>query len=179
MRIDATGTHPATIALPDGAELVVRPVGRGDEALLAALVETLSQDTAYRRFLGPKARLTIAERRYFTDLDHRDHEALLALDPRTGAAVAVARYIRDPRRHDTAELAVVVGDRWQARGLGTALSRRLAQRACAHGIRRFRGLTLAENRPALRLVERLGPTTVVRDGRTVEVETQLGSGLAA
>jgi len=38
--------------------------------------------------------LTTAELRHLTDIDHRDHDALLAFDPGTGAAVAVARYIR-------------------------------------------------------------------------------------
>jgi RimJ/RimL family protein N-acetyltransferase len=182
MRTHTARTHPTgrrgrrevdPITLDDGSELVVRSVGRQDETLLAGLVHSLSDESAYRRFLGPKSQLTRAELRYFTDLDHRDHDALLALDPRTGAAVAVARYIRDPRHPDAAELAVLVGDAWQARGLGTALSRRLAQRARSNGIGRFRALTLADNRPALKLIERLGSTRHVRDGHNVEIEVKI------
>jgi RimJ/RimL family protein N-acetyltransferase len=149
-----SATH--TITLRDGSELVLRPVGPQDQKLLAGLVDALSDETSYRRFLGPKSRLTKAELRYLTDVDHRDHDALLALDPQTGAAVAVARYIRDPHHADAAEIAVLVGDQWQARGLGKALSTRLAQRARANGIQRFHALTLADNQPALKLIEQLG-----------------------
>jgi RimJ/RimL family protein N-acetyltransferase len=161
------------ITLRDGFELVLRPVCPQDAKRLAGLVDGLSDEASYRRFLGSKGRLTKAELHYLTEVDHRDHDALLALDPRTGTAVAVARYIRDPRQGDAAEMAVLVGDRWQARGLGKAISSRLAQRARANGIRRFRALTLADNQAALKLIGQLGSTSLVRDGHTMTIEVKL------
>jgi acetyltransferase len=55
-----------------------------------------------------------------------------------------------------AEPAIVVGDRWQGRGLGTKLLEELADRARTEGIARFAGVVLAENQDAIRLLERLG-----------------------
>ena len=84
-----------------------------------------------------------------TDVDHRDHEALVALAPGSGQLVGVARFIRNPREPDQAEVAVTVIDSWQRRGLGAALLRELAQRAAEEGIRHFTAEILAENRPML------------------------------
>jgi hypothetical protein len=47
------------------------------------------------RFLGPKDELSAAELRYFTDVDHHDHEALGAMDHARGGGVGIARYVRD------------------------------------------------------------------------------------
>ena len=63
----------------------------GDEAALAAAVERSSDAAVYRRFLNRHGRLDAAELRYLTEVDHRDHEALLAIDPRSGKSVGVAR----------------------------------------------------------------------------------------
>ena len=48
--------------------------------------------------------------RYPTEIDHHDHEAMIALDERTGEGIGVARYVRDRERPDTAEVAVTVID---------------------------------------------------------------------
>lgn len=102
-------------------------------------------------------RIGPAELRYLTDVDHRDHEALGAADPATGAGVGVARYIREPGG-DSAEVAVTIDDAWQGCGVGTALLTRLADRARAAGIPRFTGLILAENAPMRALMRKLGET---------------------
>ena len=96
-----------------------------------AAVEQSSHDAIYHRFLNPHGRLTAAELRYFTEVDHRDHEALIAVDPGSGVGVGVARYIRDHERRDSAEIAVSVLEAWQGRGVGKALLRRLGRaRTC-------------------------------------------------
>ena len=74
------------------------------------------------RFLtGNKNELSPAELRYFTEIDHHDHEALGAVDRANGRGVGVARYVRSLEDSQTAELAVTVVDEWQGRGLGTEL----------------------------------------------------------
>ena len=162
------------VRLRDGAEVVLRPVRRDDQSRLAAMVEGLSEDARYRRFLVPKSELTEAELRYLTDIDHDDHDALVALDAHGGAAVGVARYIRDPAEPDVAEAAVVVTDDWQGRGLGKVLLGRLADRARANGVGRFRGILLAHNRRALALVAHVGSERVDdREGNTIAVEVSL------
>lgn len=147
--------------------LEIRPIKASDKAALAAAVEQSSDDAIYHRFLNPHGRLTAAELRYFTEVDHRDHEALLAVDPASGIGVGVARYVRDRERRDSAESAMSVLETWQGRGVGKALLHRLAERARAEGIARFTTLMLADNTPMRRLLANLGEPVVL--------DTALGS----
>src|SRR4051794_22385700 len=122
------------------------------------------------------ARLTDDMLDYLTDIDHHDHEALVALDPATGEGAGVARFVRLADRPEVAEAAVTVADAWQGRGLGTLLLELLAGRARQEGITRLTALMLAENDDMLELLERLGPVRVIdRELGTVEVETPLSA----
>jgi len=160
------------VTLPDGRELLVRPLTAADGPELMRGLEHLSPRSLHRRFLGTP-NIGPSEIRYLTDVDHQDHEALGATDPRTGAGVGVARYIRE-RGTDTAEIAVTVEDDWQGRGVGTVLLARLADRARAEGIRRFTGLMLAENAPMRALLAHLGTAELTHaDDGTVEATVRL------
>jgi hypothetical protein len=77
--------------------------------------------------LLPDVKLSAAQLRYLTDVDHRIHEALIAIDPSADEGICVARFIRSTNCPTDAEAAVVVVDGWQRRGVGTAL--RAARRA--------------------------------------------------
>jgi GNAT superfamily N-acetyltransferase len=79
---------------------------------------------------------------YLTEVDHHDHEALVAFDDCSSEGVGVAWYVRVDGA--TAEAAVTVADDWQGRGLGTALTSMLAERALEEGIDRFTAVVLAE-----------------------------------
>ena len=74
--------------------MIVRPIRPGDKELLAAGFDRLSDDSRYRRFLTSMPRLSSSQLAYLTEVDHRDHEALLAIDEASGRAVGVARYVR-------------------------------------------------------------------------------------
>jgi GNAT superfamily N-acetyltransferase len=97
--------------------------------------------------------MTAAELRYFTDIDHVDHEAIGALAASDGRGVGVVRYIREGIRSDRAEIAVAVIDEWQGRGLGAALLARLSSCAYSRGIRQFFALVAADNMAVLRLLQ--------------------------
>ena len=142
----------------------IRPIGPGDKAGLAAALDQSSDEAVYRRFLNPHGRLTASELRYLTEVDHRDHEALLAVDPGSGKSVGVARYVRDHERRETAEIAVAVLERWQGRGVGKALLHRLADRARDEGITQFTALMLSDNHPMRRLLADLGTTRLLSSG---------------
>ena len=157
-------TGPATGARlrPVSAhELIIRPITAGDKAALAEGFDRLSPDSRYRRFLSPHPRLSQAELRYFTEIDHHDHEALVALERSTGLGVGVARYVRSVSDPATAEFAVAVVDYWQHRGVGTLLAEALARRAREEGITRLTGLVLAGNQPMLNLAHELGDVRVL------------------
>jgi RimJ/RimL family protein N-acetyltransferase len=145
-------------------KLEIRPIEPGDKGALAAAVDESSDAAIYRRFLNPHGRLTAAELRYLTEVDHHDHEALLAFDPGTGKSVGVARYVRDHQRRHSAEIAVAVRESWQGRGVGKALLHRLADRARDEGLTEFTALMLSDNRPMRRLLAHLGTTRVLSSG---------------
>jgi GNAT superfamily N-acetyltransferase len=151
--------------LPSATRVAVRPIEPGDRNAFVAAFERLSEESRYRRFLSPHDHLSEAELHYLTEVDHRDHEALVAVDPDTGDGVGVARYVRDLQRSDSAEIAVAVADDWQGRGIGTELLHRLADRAREEGIARFTALMLADNRPMMQLLGDLGETRILDEGQ--------------
>jgi len=83
--------------------------------------------------------------RHLTDIDHHHHEAIVALDEPDDAGIGVARFVRDPMRSDTAELAVTVVDEWQGRRRQHGVAGRGQRARVARGIRTFTALMLAGN----------------------------------
>jgi RimJ/RimL family protein N-acetyltransferase len=148
--------HGAHVRLRDGAQIVIRTVEPEDADQLKAGFERLGAVSRYRRFLTEIDHLTREQLEYLTNVDHANHEALAALDAASRTGIAIARYVRDPLDGAQAELAVVVADQWQGRGVGAALVARLAQRARAHGIKRFTAQVMVGNEPARRLLEGVG-----------------------
>jgi nucleotide-binding universal stress UspA family protein len=174
-----------TVELREGLHAVVRPVEPDDKARLADTVRRLSRESRYRRFFRPLDELRADELAYLTEIDHHDHEALVALDPATDEALGVARYVRLPTDPTRAEAAVAVVDDWHGRGLGRALLERLVDRAREEGIERFVALVQADNRRAIAVLSSLGPTDrAVIEGGEVELDIELppregiGAGLA-
>jgi protein lysine acetyltransferase len=143
--------------LPDGAPILIRPIRADDKRLLENGLRHLSSQSVQRRFLTPKRSFSRAELRYLTEVDGRDHVALVAEYP--GAPVrrliAVARFIRLVDDPETAEVAIVVADDWHRRGVGSLLAEQLAARARRSGVRRFTATMESDNVPAHRLMERL------------------------
>jgi RimJ/RimL family protein N-acetyltransferase len=142
------------------SSIEVRPIEPADKAELAAAFGRLSAESRYRRFFSPRGSLGERELRYFTEVDHHDHEALIAVDPGSGRCIGVARYVRLEDRPDTAELGVVVSDDRQGEGIGSLLLQRLAAAARANGIERLSALILEDNRPMLNLIKELGDVEV-------------------
>ena len=174
------------VLLRDGSAVLIREVRSGDAPLLAEGFARLSYESRQLRFLTGKPNLTPAELRYFTEIDHHDHEALGALNPVDGRGLGIARYIRHVEDREGAEVAVTVVDDWQHRGLGTALLSRLADRARQEGIRHFTALVAADNAAVVRLLQdcRVGFRVTQRESGTVEYEITLpprglGAGLQA
>ena len=161
--------------LRDGSEVLIRPVQGTDAPLLADGFARLSARSRQMRFLGTKNELTPAELRYFTEIDHHNHEALGAVDRADGRGVGVARYVRSAQDAQSAEIAVTVVDEWQGRGLGAELVAQLSERAREEGIRRFTTLVAADNAAVAGLARTFGAELVRRESATVVYEVPLVS----
>ena len=161
----------APIVLRDGSRVRLRQGHSSDGQLLLRGFERLSPESRYRRFLAAMPALSEEKVRYLTEIDHHDHEAIIALDESSGEGIGVARYVRDPQRPGVAEVAVTVLDDWQGRGLGTLLLEVLSARAREEGVTTFTALMLATNQGMMDLFEALGPVRIVdREVDTVEIE---------
>ena len=117
----------------------------------------LSEESVQRRFLAPKSSFSRAELRYLTEVDGRDHVALVAEYPGDPVRrlIAVARFVRLQDDPEAAEVAIVVADDWQRRGLGSLLAERLADEARRSDVRRFTATMASDNEPAHRLMAKL------------------------
>src|SRR5690242_16131252 len=166
----------APVVLRDGSAVLIRQVRGTDAPLLADGFARLGAASRQMRFPGVKKQLSAAELRYFTDVDHYDHEALGAVDRASGRGVGIARYIRDADDPQAAEIAVTIVDDWQGRGLGAELLAQLSDRARQEGIRRFTALADAGNVAVAALLGKAGAYLVRRGRGTVEYEITLPRG---
>jgi GNAT superfamily N-acetyltransferase len=139
-----------------GRRLRLRLLERGDADLIRQFYGRLSSETIYRRFLSPITLPNEALVRRLVDIDHHDRDALIALDAQ--GIAGIARYGTAPSG-GSHEVAVVVADEWQGRGLGSLLLRRLAHIARLRGIASFHATMLGDNRRAQALVLGLSPRT--------------------
>lgn len=155
-------TTPECVVLREGTVVQIRQIQPEDASLLRLGFESLSDGSRTARFLAHKSALTDDEIAYFTDVDHVDHEALVASDPAEERGFGVARYIRSAEDPSRAEFAVVVVDDVQGSGLAPILLERLAQRARRAGIRHFEAHVLPSNRRMLDLARRMWPVEEIR-----------------
>jgi RimJ/RimL family protein N-acetyltransferase len=145
----------SVMALRDGTCVVVREIRADDAPALQRLVGRSSERSIELRFFGPMKELSDEEARRFAEVDGKDRFALVALDPEDEwEIVAVVRYEREGGT-DGAEYAALVEDRFQGRGLGIGLTRRLIEAAQERGIERLHALVLRENNRMLRLLRSL------------------------
>jgi len=131
----------ADVVLADGTVAQVRPIRPDDAPGMVALHSRFSDRTRYLRYFSPYPRIPERDLRRFVNVDHRDREALVA--ETSGQLVAVGRY--DRITPDEAEVAFVVEDAYQGRGIGSVLLEHLAAAAAEEGISRFTAEVLPQN----------------------------------
>lgn len=146
-----------TSTVVGGRRVWLRLLEPGDADLIGQFFWRLSSETIYLRFLAPIKQPSNTLLKRLVDIDHRDREALIALDER--GIVGIARYGTVGKSH---EVAVVVADDWQGQGLGRVLIRRLAHIARMRGIVSFHATMLGDNRRAQSLVRGLSPNSRMR-----------------
>jgi GNAT superfamily N-acetyltransferase len=144
--------------LRDGRPVLLRSIRPADRERLVEGLKQLSPASRYLRFHAAIDRLSDTQLDYLTQVDHVDHEAIVALDlsDLTVPGVGVARYIREPFEPTVAEAAITVADAYHGQGAGTILLGALAQRARSNGIEVFRNYVLDGNHAMLEVFDHLG-----------------------
>jgi RimJ/RimL family protein N-acetyltransferase len=147
----------SAVELREGSRVEIRLLEASDRERLVKLFYRLSPESVYRRFLSPIHDPSESGLDRLVDIDHQDREAVAALSGEE--IVGVARYFRNPDR-TSADIAVVIEDSWQGRGLSLVLVDRLRDLAERRGIAAFTATMLSENRAAIRMVRRIFPGAV-------------------
>lgn len=162
--------YPASLVerwqLSDGTPVTIRPIRPEDAQIEQAFVRGLSEQSRYFRFMQALHELTPQMLVRFTQIDYDREMALIAVvedEHGNERQVAVGRYTTNPDQR-SCEFALVVGDEWQGRGIGTHLMQNLIQVARARGLALMEGEVLAGNSNMLALVRHLGFTTRTQDG---------------
>jgi acyl-CoA synthetase (NDP forming)/GNAT superfamily N-acetyltransferase len=154
------GRADADVVLSDGSTVHIRQIGPADAGALVAMHSRLSDRTRYLRYFAPYPTIGAQDLERFVNVDHHDREALVA--EHGGELLAVARYERLGPGADEAEVAFVVEDAHQGRGLGSVLMEHLAERARLAGIVRFVAEVLPANARMMRVFTDAGYAVVRR-----------------
>jgi acyl-CoA synthetase (NDP forming)/RimJ/RimL family protein N-acetyltransferase len=142
----------ADVVLADGATAHLRPIRPDDADRLRVFHSRLSPESIYYRFFSPRPRLTDREVDHFTTVDYHDRVALIATVGDT--MIAVVRYDRTDGTE--AEVAFLVEDAHQGRGVGAVLLEHIAAAARERGIRRFVAYVLPDNRRMIKVFRDAG-----------------------
>ncbi|WP_102143970.1 GNAT family N-acetyltransferase [Mycobacterium hubeiense] len=145
---------PIPVHLRDGTQMYLRPVLPGDSERTTQGPVEFSSDTLYRRFQSTRAP-TKSLMTYLFEVDYVDHFVWVMTDE-ADSVVADARFVRDEKDPSTAEVAFIVGDDYQGRGVGTLLMDALAVAASCDGVQRFTARVLSENFPMRKILDRFG-----------------------
>ena len=136
-----------SLVLDDGTQVNFRSIQPTDEASMRDLLYDLSQETIYYRFMSGHQEFGHQQIKNFVYIDHRKDVAIVGTVPEAHGddIIAVGRYYLD-ERNNMAEVAFVVRDDWQNRGLGKFLYSHLINIAKSNGIAGFTAEVLPRNK---------------------------------
>jgi acetyltransferase len=153
--------HVCPFALKDGEQVTIRPIRPEDEPLMVRFHGELSEQSVYYRYfrvfqLNQRVTHERLARLCFIDYDRETALVAVRQDAETGSRelIGVGRMIRVPGTTE-AEVAILIADRWQRRGLGGELVKRLIEIARAEKIHRLTADVLLQNRGMIRIFEKL------------------------
>lgn len=140
-------------------EILLRPVKISDEPLLKEFFYSLSDRSMYRRFISRLKDMPHERLQEFVVIDYTKEMVILATleaeDKEKEEVLGVGQYGIDERTH-TADVAFVVRDNYQGKGIGTELVSYLTYLAKRDGLLGFTAEVLQQNRPMLHLFEKMG-----------------------
>ncbi len=140
----------------DGTEVFIRPVKPSDEERFKDLFYSLSESSRYKRWVSRLWSMPHAKRQPYVNINYNDQLGIAALvqSAEGETLLGIAHYIKAPN-NPRAEVAVLVLDGWQSRGLGTFMVRHLVRHARQAGIVGFDAEVLVENRAMMAVFESL------------------------
>ncbi|GAA0722523.1 GNAT family N-acetyltransferase [Dactylosporangium roseum] len=147
--VNDTSSRAADVLLSDGTTVHVRPIRPDDADRIVALHSRFSERTRYLRYFSAYPRIPARDLERFVNVDHHDREAFVV--EHAGGLIAVGRYERLGAGSHQAEVAFVVEDAHQGRGIGSVLIEHLVAAADAEGITEFEADVLPVNQAMLRV----------------------------
>ena len=158
----------ADVVASDGATAHLRPISADDADDVVAFHARLSDRTRYFRYFSPYPRIPERDLKNFVEVDHHDRVALVLWLGRE--IIAIGRYVRLAQT-GAAEVAFVVRDDHQGRGLGSILLEHLAAAARECGLTRFVAEVLTENHQMVRVFRDAGfEVSRALEGSTLHLE---------
>ncbi len=144
-----------TVELRGGETVMIRPIRPDDEPLVKEMFYSFSEQTVYLRYHGQLKSMPHNKLQVFCNVDYETEMALVGVvgPPGHEEIIGVGRYMTDAAK-GSAEMAFVVADAWQRKGLGTLLFDRLVEIGQSRGIRKFTADVLAENSGMLKIFHR-------------------------
>jgi len=141
----------------DGAELLVRPVKPTDEELLSDMFYDLSDQTIINRFFSMLKSMPHRKLQQFCCIDYNTEMSLVAIagTPPREKVVGIGSYYLNPATQ-RAEIAFLVADAWQGKGIGTFLMRTLVKVAKSRNIKGFTAEVLRDNVAMIALMHKSG-----------------------
>lgn len=139
------------VTLKDGTELFFRPVKPTDEAALSEMLYSLSSDSVKKRYFTYTKTFPHKDVQKLTNIDYEQNLAIVAVVPGpegTEEIVAIAQYFLDPKTQ-VAEVAFIVQDEWQDKGMGGILLEYLTRTAKERGVKTFYATVLPINKAML------------------------------
>jgi len=168
--------HYAT--LRDGTEIFFRPVKPTDEPALAEMLYSLSEESVRKRYLTRTLAFDHRHIQQLANVDYKKDFALVGIVPSASGEeiVAIAQYFLDPRTQ-AAEVAFIVQDEWQQKGMGTFMLDYLTQIARQRGVKRFCAKVLPDNKPMLAIFHNSGyKVNTEFDGEVYSITYDLAKG---
>jgi len=143
--------------LRDGTEIFFRPVKPTDEAALSEMLYSLSEASIRTRYIAQTMTFPHKDVQRLTNIDYIQNLAIVGTVPGVSGEefVAIAQYFLDPKT-GSAEVAFLVQDEWQKKGMGTFLLNYLAQVAKKRGVKQFYAKVLPTNKPMLAIFHNSG-----------------------
>jgi RimJ/RimL family protein N-acetyltransferase len=170
--------------LRDERTVTIRAIRPDDKGRITDVIREMSSESLYRRMFSVKRDLSDHELRQLTEVDFDKIVALVAImkEAEQDRIVGGGRYVRcgEPPAAQKAEIAFLIDDAYQGRGIGSLIFRHLVSIASAAGVKTLEAEVLPSNDGMLRLFDRSGLRVIktrTRDSVHVTIDlTSTGKG---